>query len=92
MNERICFVFLALKCKKAKKKKKKLVHRFLGESIAHQISLRFYLTFKGFFSYLIILQTTLMNPFFVEKTCFFLEKHVFLTKNGIINVELMSIE
>ena len=35
----------------------------------------------------------LMSPFFVKKTCFFFhQKHVFLTKNGLINWGFMSIK
>ena len=44
------------------------------------------------FNYFIDMSPTLLSPFFVEKTCFFLlQKHVFLTKNGLIYVGLMSI-
>ena len=42
------------------------------------------------FSYFIDRRPTLMSPFFVKKTCFFLEKHVFSTKNGLIRVGLLS--
>ena len=42
--------------------------------------------------YFIDMSPMLMSPFFVEKTCFWREKHVFSTKNGLINVGLMSIE
>ena len=35
----------------------------------------------------------LMSPFFVKKNMFyFLQKHIFSTKNGLINVGLMSIK
>ena len=38
------------------------------------------------------MSSTLMSPFFVEKTYFFPSKTYFLTKNELINVGLMSIK
>ena len=45
------------------------------------------------FNHFIDMSPMLMSPFFVEKNMFFfLQKHVFLTKNGLINLRLMSIK
>ena len=44
------------------------------------------------FDYFIDMSLTLMSPFFVKKHDFEGENHVFLTKNGLIKVGLMSIK
>ena len=44
------------------------------------------------FNYFIDMKPNLMSPFFVENTFFSLQKHVFLTKNGLINLGFMSIK
>ena len=44
------------------------------------------------FNYSIDMSPMLMSPFFVEKHVFEGKKHVFSTKNGLINVGLMSMK